>query len=175
MRERTAPAIVVLLAVLLVVGGAVALTAGSTGPGVPAVPGEGVGSRDVRLSTYAASHPAAVAVAEQLQHHYDAINVRDYTMWRDTVVPARVEALPEDDWLDAYATTYDGSINVDRIDSAADGAMLVRVRFVSTQAVEDAPPDLRAPRICWRSTLLMRGTPPLIDATGGGSSTREAC
>jgi hypothetical protein len=129
----------------------------------------------VQLSEYAATHPAAEEVATQLQNHYDAINGRDYEMWRTTVVPARAEALPEADWRDAYATTRDGMIRVDRIDPAPDDGLLVRVRFVSTQAVEDAPPDLRAPRICWRSTLPMRGAPPRIDVTGGGSSARGAC
>jgi hypothetical protein len=172
-----APAVALMLGVLLVVGGAAALATGRPGP--PEVPAEGVGSSDVQLSPDAANHPAAEAVREQLQRHYDAINQRDYAQWRETVVPARSEALGEDDWRDAYATTRDGSIRVERIDpdpdAPPDGGVLVRVRFISMQAVEDAPPDLPAERICWRSTLPMRGEPPLIDVTGGGSSAREAC
>ena len=82
----------------------------------------------------------------QLQRHYDAINERDYAQWRATVVPARAAALGEGDWQEAYASTQDGSIRVERIDPdpdvEPDGGLLVRVRFISTQAVEDAPPDL---------------------------------
>jgi hypothetical protein len=174
------PAVALLLGVLFVAGGATALaTRATAGPAPlaapPAVPAEGVGSGEVLLSADAVQHPAVDAVQAQLQRHYDAINARDYAGWAATVVPARAEALPEDDWQDAYATTRDGSIRVDRIDADADGGLLVRVRFVSTQAVQDAPPDLPAERICWRSTLPMRGTPPLIDRTGGGSSAREEC
>jgi hypothetical protein len=174
---RTATAAVaVLLGVLLVVGGAAALASRTGRPGAPPdVPAEGAGSSEVQLSPDAADHPAGEAVREQLQRHYDAINERNYAQWRRTVVPARSDALGEDDWRDAYATTRDGSILVERIDSDPDAGLLVRVRFISTQAVEHAPPDLRAERICWRSTLPMRGTPPLIDVTGGGSSAREAC
>jgi hypothetical protein len=166
----------IVLAVLVVAGGAVAL-ASRTGSGPPEVPAEGAGSSEVELSADAADHPAAEAVQEQLQRHYDAINERDYEQWRATVVPARAEALGEAEWQQAYATTRDGSVRVDRIDPDTDddGGLLVRVRFISTQAVENAPSDLPVGRICWRSTLPMRGTPPLIDVTGGGSSAREAC
>ena len=177
-RPATA-AVAIVLAVLLVVGGAAALASRNSRPGPPGVPAEGSGSSEVQLSPDAANHPAAEDVRAQLQRHYDAINERDYAQWRATVVPARAAALDEADWQDAYASTDDGSIRVERIDpdrgAERDGGLLVRVRFISTQRVEDAPPDLQAERICWRSTLPMRGTPPLIDVTGGGSSAREVC
>jgi hypothetical protein len=172
-RAATA-AVAIVLAVLLVVGGAAALASRDRG-GPPEVPAEGVGSSEVELSPDAAAHPAGDEVQAQLQRHYDAINDRDYEQWRATVVPARAEALGEPEWQKAYATTRDGSIRVERIDPDPEGGLLVRVRFISTQSVENAPQDLPAERICWRSTLPMRGTPPLIDRTGGGSSAREAC
>lgn len=173
---RSAAAVAIVLAVLVVVGGAAALaTRGRSGP--PAVPAEGVGSSEVELSPGAADDPAAEVVRDQLQRHYDAINGRNYAQWRATVVPARAATLGETEWQEAYATTQDGSIRVERIDPdyGPDGGLLVRVRFISTQSLENAPSDLPAERICWRSTLPMRGTPPLIDVTGGGSSAREAC
>ncbi len=184
MTRWATPAVALLLGVLLVAGGATALaTRASAGPAPlappPSVPAEGSGSSEVQLSPDAANHPAAEDVRAQLQRHYDAINERDYTQWRATVVPARAAALDEADWQDAYASTDDGSIRVERIDpdrgAERDGVLLVRVRFIRTQRGEDAPPDLPADRICWRSTLPMRGTPPLIDVTGGGSSARERC
>jgi hypothetical protein len=176
-RSATA-AVAIVLAVLVVVGDAAALASrGRSGP--PEVPAEGVGSSEVELSPDAAAHPAGEAVRAQLQRHYDAINGRDYAQWRATVVPARAAALGESEWQEAYSTTRDGSIRVERIgpdpDAGAGDGLLVRVRFISTQAVEKAPPDLPVERICWRSTLPMRGMPPLIEMTGGGSSAREAC
>jgi hypothetical protein len=167
-------AVTIVLAVLVVAGGAVALaTRDSADP--PDLPEDGAGSSEVELSPAASDDPDAEVVREQLQQHYDAINEREYDAWQATVVPARADSLGEDEWRKAYASTRDGSIRVERIDPGLDGGLLVRVRFISTQAVEDAPSDLPAGRICWRSTLLMRGTPPLIDVTGGGSSAREAC
>ncbi|HLU60430.1 MAG TPA: hypothetical protein VKZ81_33645 [Pseudonocardia sp.] len=174
MTRTVATAVGVVLAAIVVVGGAVAL-ASRDGLEPPEVPAEGVGPSEVELSPDAAADPDGEAVRAQLQRHYDAINGRDYELWRTTVVPERAEALGEEEWLEAYATTRDGSIRVDRIDRDPDGTLLVRVRFISSQAVEKAPPDLPATRICWRSTLPMRGTPPLIDLTGGGSSARERC
>jgi hypothetical protein len=172
-RSATA-AVAIVLAVLVVVGGAAAL-ASRGGSGPPPVPAEGVGSSEVELSPDAADSAAGEEVRAQLQRHYDAINGRNYAQWRATVVPARAAALGEVEWQEAYSTTQDGSIRVERIDPDPDGGLLVRVRFISTQSVENAPSDLQAERICWRSTLPMRGTPPLIDVTGGGSSAREAC
>jgi hypothetical protein len=179
-RRWTSPVVAIALGVLLVVGGGVAVASRSATGFAPyaapqPVPATGAGSGEVELSADAAAHPAADAVREQLQQHYDAINTRDYESWRGTVVQQRADGLPEPDWQRAYASTHDGTIRIDRIDTAPDSGLLVRVRFVSTQDVADAPPDLQVPRICWRSTLPMRGLPPLIDMTGGGSSAREAC
>jgi hypothetical protein len=176
--RSTTAVVAIALAVVVVVGGAAALaTRDRSGP--PQVPAEGVGSSEVELSPDAAEHPAGEVVRMQLQRHYDAINGRDYEQWRATVVPARAAALSEAEWQEAYSTTQDGSIRVERIDpdpdAGSDEGLLVRVRFISVQAVEKAPPDLQVGRICWRSTLPMRGTPPLIGTTGGGSSAREAC
>jgi hypothetical protein len=183
------PALAFLLAALLVVGGVAAWAARSAAGLAPyaaprPVPAQGAGPGEVELSADAGSHPAAEAVREQLQRHFDAINSKDYQAWTTTVVPERVERLDEAEWRAAYSSTTDGTIRIDRIDplpAAGEGegdpgdGVLVRVRFVSTQNLEDAPPDLQSPRICWRSTLPMRGMPPLIDVTGGGSSLREAC
>jgi hypothetical protein len=182
-RRWASPALAIALGAMLAVGGGVAAASRSATGVAPyasprPVPVAGAGAGEVELSAGAAVHPAADVVREQLQRHYDAINSRDYAGWRATVVAERSDGLPEPAWQEAYASTRDGSIRIDRIDPApgsSDAGLLVRVRFVSTQDVDDAPPDLRVPRICWRSTLPMRGLPPLIDRTGGGSSIRAAC
>lgn len=181
------PALACLLAALLVSGGVAAWASRSAAGSAPyaaprPVPAQGAGPGEVELSADAGAHPAADAVREQLQRHFDAINSKNYQAWKTTVVPERAERLDEAEWRDAYASTTDGTIRIDRIDPLSEAGegdtvdgVLVRVRFVSTQNAEDAPPDLQAPRICWRSTLPMRGMPPLIDLTEGGSSLREAC
>jgi hypothetical protein len=172
---RTRLAVAAGLTVLLLVGGVTAWASAGRPAAGWAIPAAGAGPGEVELSAGAAAHPRSKAVRVQLQRHFDAINVKDYELWQETVVPARSAALPEPAWQQAYRSTRDGAIRVGRIVTAPDGVLLVRVRFVSTQAVEDAPPDLAAPRICWRSTLPMVGTPPRIGLTGGGSSAAEAC
>lgn len=181
MRGRGAVA-VVSLAVVLVAGiGAAWVGAGRAVSAVPplraapAVPASGVGDTTVLLSADALTHPAHELVRAQLQRHYDAINAKDYDGWASTVVAGRSAALGPEAWLEAYDSTQDGTIRIDRIDDLPGARVLVRVRFVSIQDVADAPPDAPFRRICWRSSLPMSGEPPLIEQTGGGSSVLAPC
>lgn len=141
----------------------------------PPIPASGVGSSEVLLSADALAHPAHELVRAQLQRHYDAINAKDYAAWVATVVPERSAALDEAAWREAYDSSQDGTVRIDRIDDLEGARVLVRVRFVSIQDVEDAPPDVPARRICWHSSLPMSGVPPLIEQTGGGSSIAVPC
>lgn len=182
-----APRVVAAVFGLLLVAGLALAWAGSALPvtaaaprGAPSpVPGSGAGPALVEYSADTATHPHAAGVLAQLQRHFDAINARDYAAWRDTVVAARSDPLPEQEWRAAYASTVDGSIRIDRIDDVPGGGVLVRVRFISTQDTIDAPGNLPLGRLCWRSTLPMTipadGTLPRIDLTGSGSSTAQAC
>lgn len=182
MNPRTSTALSVVLVALLAAGGAAAWVSGgrsATGAAplgsAREVPDVGAGSGVVELSADTATHPAREAVRVQLQRHFDAMNNRDYEAWRGTVVPERSEGLGPAAFEQAYGSTRDGTIRIDRIDEGPDGSLLVRVRFVSTQDLADAPPDMRAERICWRSTLPMAGSPPRIAMTRGGSSVATAC
>ncbi|MBW0115357.1 hypothetical protein [Pseudonocardia abyssalis] len=182
MRIRGGTVAAALLGVLFVVGLLVAWSgAGQAVSAVPplraapAIPPSGVGSSEVLLSADALAHPAHELVRAQLQRHYDAINAKDYAEWVATVVPERSEALPEEAWREAYDSSQDGTIRIDRIDDLDGARVLVRVRFVSIQDVEDAPQDVPARRICWRSSLPMSGEPPLIEQTGAGSSIASPC
>lgn len=178
---RNATLIAVLLIALLAgaavawFGGGRALSAVPPLRAAPAVPAQGVGSAEVLLSADALTHPTANLVRAQLQRHFDAINAKDYDAWAGTVVAERSAALPPEQWLEAYDSTRDGTIRIDRIDDLEGARVLVRVRFVSMQDVSDAPVDVPARRICWRNSLPMSGEPPLIEQTGGGSSVAVAC
>ncbi len=170
------------LGVVLVAGMAVAWFGGGRAVSAvpplraaPPVPASGVGSDEVLLSADARSHPAAELVRAQLQRHYRAINGKDYDGWVATVVPERSAVLPEEAWLADYGSTRDGTIRIDRIDDIEGSRVLVRVRFVSVQDVEDAPPEVPARRICWRTSLPMSGVPPLIEMSASGSSVAVAC
>lgn len=139
------------------------------------LPAVGAGVATVLTSADVVTHPRGGAVREQLQRYFDAINGHDYAAWAQTVTPDRATALPQPDWTKSYRSTNDGTIRIDRIDDQPDGSMLVRVQFVSTQDVADAPKETPAARICWRATLPMAGFPPRITTIGAGSSTHAAC
>jgi len=146
----------------------------------PALPASGPGTATVTLSPDAHDHPEGEAVRSLLQRHFDAINTRNHPGWAATVVPQRVAALPEDAFRKAYATTLDGNVRVDRIEEGptlptGSHDLVVRFRFVSVQAPQDAPEQVRAERICWASSLPLVGQPRRIGMTGGGSSLPSAC
>ncbi|MCY7340350.1 MAG: hypothetical protein LH603_00390 [Pseudonocardia sp.] len=186
MTSRTLPVATVVLGASLLVGVTVAGTtagrpvAGSPPEGAPvAVAAAGPGPAVVDLSADSLVHRHGITVRDQLQKHYQAINRRDYAAWRETVVAERSEDQPEVAWREAYASTTDGTIRVDRIDDAPDGGLLLRVRFVSTQARSDAPAAFPAERLCWYTSLPMtppgKDAPPRLASTGGGSSRPEVC
>jgi hypothetical protein len=179
---RAGWAVVIGFVVLIVAGGVTArVVAGDPAArgapeGAPqAVPAAGAGATAVQLSADAAAHPMGAAVRAQLQRYFDAINAGDYAAWQETVAAGRADQQPAKAWKDAYRTTKDGTIRIDRIDDEPGEALLVRVRFTSTQAVSDAPAEIPAERICWRSTLPMDGAPPRIETTRSGSSVNEVC
>lgn len=169
--------IAALAAVVAGLAGTAAFAPASRQP--PRPPQTGAGSDTVTLSLDASRHPSGPGIQVQLQRHFDAINSRDYATWKSTVVEKRAALLPEPAWRKAYATTTDGTIRIDRIDppdaGAPEGALAVRLRFVSTQDVADAPANAKAPRVCWLSSLPMEGTPPRIGMTRGDTSVPTAC
>jgi len=177
---RYAPALCIALAALVVasvvsgwvLGGRI--FDGIAPGGAPvAVPDRGAGETVVELSDDAERHPAAGPVRDQLQRYFDAINSRDHALWTTAVVAERVAAQPREQWTAAVDTTVDGTIRVDRIDDLGPDRVLALVRFVSTQSLDDAPAELRVPRICWRGALPMTGSPPRL-ATGDAASMLSA-
>jgi hypothetical protein len=179
---RSGTVIAALLAVVLAGGLAVAWFASgravSAAPplrAAPPIPASGVGDTTVLMSADALTHPAHELVRDQLQRHFDAINDKDYAAWAATVVPERSGPLGPEAWLAEYDSSLDGTIRIDRIDDLQGARVLVRIRFVSTQDLSDAPEGLPERRICWRNSLPMSGVPPLIEVTGAGSSRAEGC
>jgi hypothetical protein len=98
-------------------------------------------------------HPQFPGIGPMLQDHFDSINAKDYGKWRTTVTKQRAVGYPEQAWKSNYKSTRDGSILVYRIDAAADRKLSVLVAFTSTQAIEDAPPELPKGCIRWHIVL----------------------
>lgn len=179
---RYAPALCIALVALLAATGVSAWVLGgrifdgiapSGSPTSPAA--QGAGSGTVELSTDAGRHPSADVVRSQLQRYFDAINSRDYSLWTTSVVADRVAQQPQAQWLAAIDSTTDGTIRVDRIDDLGPERVLALVRFVSVQGLDDAPADLKVPRICWRGALPMTGSPPRLETGNAGSMLSEPC
>ncbi|MDN5857583.1 MAG: hypothetical protein L0H84_03080 [Pseudonocardia sp.] len=130
----------------------------------------------VQLAQGAAFAPAAPAIQALLQRHFDAINARDFTAWAATVTPDRA-GLSAASWTQSFRSTHDSQVVISRIEPAGPDSATVSLSFTSTQDVQDAPPDLRAGRICWQSTW------PVVNLSAGGrigapprgTTTKSAC
>jgi hypothetical protein len=125
----------------------------------------------------AADHPAAGAVLALLDRHFTAINDRDYDTWATTVVSRRARQQPRDAWADDYRSTHDSDVRVTAIDDAGPDAVTVELTFVSRQDLADAPANLPAERICWRSRwpVVAISSGGRLDTPPKGSTTGQAC
>jgi len=121
----------------------------ATHPPAQLQPGPG----NVALTPDAAAHPHHDEVRAVLQAYFDAINTRDYDLWKTAVTRERQQSKPRSTWLADYGTTRDGSILVYRIDAVSATDLNVLVGFTSTQDPEDAPPELPQPCVQWRLVL----------------------
>lgn len=135
-----------------------------------------IGTRLIRVTSTAASHPFAASVAALLDRHFTAINQRDYASWSATVVAQRVSEQSQSAWLKSYRSTTDDSVVVTSISSGSTD-LTVGLSFMSIQDPSDAPADLQVTRICWESQW------PVVDISSGGrirtpakgSTTKWAC
>jgi hypothetical protein len=136
------------------------------------------GPAKVMLTPDAADHPQGEALRSMFQAYFDSINARDYLLWETTVTVKRRQQKTEKDWQTGNQSTKDGSITIYRIETAPDDSLRVLLGFTSTQNVEDAPPELRAPCIHWRpvwSVVLENGGWKLDAAATGNTLEKYAC
>jgi hypothetical protein len=181
MNGRAATTVGVLLVALVAVGGVAWTVSGTTRSGVaPAsapqtVPDSGAGSSEVTISAGAAEHPAAQLVMQQVQLYFNAVNGRDHATWARVVNPETADRQPRETWLEGIGSTTDGTIRIDRIDSATGGAVLALVRFISVQDPNDGPPGLHVGRICWQIAFPMAGSPPRMDVGNPDGILRAPC
>ncbi|WP_143447308.1 hypothetical protein [Kibdelosporangium aridum] len=147
-------------------------------PSTPVRPEDQPGDGQVKATQDAAEHPVANAIWPVLQAHFDSINKKDYDKWRTTVTRARAAGFERNAWQSDYKTTKDGSILMHRIDTAPDRKIRVLISFTSTQAIDDAPPELPEPCIRWHIVLPLtkEDNKWKIDVgTEGASPRHEKC
>jgi hypothetical protein len=157
------PAVVVITGAAVAAGmvGRTVYSRPAEAKGSPVVPSTSVagplpGSAEVRLSPDAFTHPDRTSVQTVLQKYFDAINARDFSVWRGVVSARRVSTTAESTWMADYETTRDGGMVVQRVESDVVGRRLrVLISFVSTQDVGKAPPALPEACVRWRVVYVM--------------------
>ncbi|MBE9374619.1 hypothetical protein IQ251_09180 [Saccharopolyspora sp. HNM0983] len=134
--------------------------------------------QEVTLSPAAQRHPDRDQVVRLLDAHFAAINAMDYAAWKPTVVPEKWAELPEDAWLQEYASTQDSFMRVHRIEPGVDDSLRVQLTFQSRQDPEHAPPQLPERCVQWSVVypLVTDGTHFRLDVTAlPGSALVSEC
>jgi hypothetical protein len=107
------------------------------------------GPATVEGTEEAVSHPLYQDFRSVLQTNFEAINAKDYDLWRQVVSDERVETMNRETWLRDFATSKDGTIVIYRIELGGETEAVVLLTFTSTQAPEDAPDMLPVDCIHW--------------------------
>lgn len=107
------------------------------------------GSTTVEGTQEAVSHPVYEDIRSVLQTNFDAINAKDYDLWRRVVTEERVATMNREKWLMDFGTSRDGTIVIYRIELRGEAEAVVLLKFTSTQAKENAPDMLPAECIHW--------------------------
>lgn len=107
------------------------------------------GPTTVEGTQEAVSHPLYEDIRSVLQTNFDAINAKDYDMWRQVVTAERLETMNREKWLMDFGTSQDGTIVIYRIELGGEDEAVVLLKFTSTQAKENAPDMLPAECIHW--------------------------
>lgn len=107
------------------------------------------GPTTVEGTQEAVGHPLYEDIRSVLQTNFDAINAKDYDLWRRVVTEERVETMNREKWHMDFGTSKDGTIVIYRIELGGEDEAVVLLKFTSTQAVEDAPDMLPAECIHW--------------------------
>ncbi|GAA2776932.1 hypothetical protein [Saccharopolyspora taberi] len=121
---------------------------------------EGGGQVLVDLSPDATAHPDQSTVRYLLERHFNAINFKQYDVWKETVVPARQQEKPKKLWEREYQSTDDRDIRVHRIEPGPDSSLRVMLTFTSTQDPASSP-DSRSRCLKWNVVY------PLVPDSGG--------
>lgn len=117
--------------------------------------------------------PAATTVVSLMQSYFTAINNLDYGSY----AAAMLRPSSASSFASGYRSVHDSQVVISSIEPTGADSATVVLSFVSTQDIDQAPPTLRVPRICWQQRL-----PVTQLAAGGkigtpvaGSTTMRQC
>jgi hypothetical protein len=108
------------------------------------------GPSTVTFAPDVALYPQHTQVLAVLQTYFNSINDKDYDAYVSIATQASAAEQTKKQFTDNYATTRDGSIFVYRIDAAPHNGLRVMLSFVSTQALANAPTNLKSTCIQWQ-------------------------
>lgn len=131
----------------------------------------------IEMTPDALAHPDAAKIQWTLQLHFNAINMRQYETWKNTVVVQLQQRMPEDEWHRAYSTTRDAAIKVQRIEPGPGNSLRLLLTFISTQNPNDAPGGLNASCVRWRSVypLVLESGAFRVDVPPSGGAIAQPC
>ena len=172
------------IAVLLgaVVGGllldrATARPSAASAGQVPKAQPQNSGLTEIEFSPDAQAHPDSSKIHWTLQLHFNAINLRQYDTWKNTVVQAKQRQLPEAKWKREYESTRDSAIKVHRIEPGPNDSLRLLLSFVSTQKPSDAPSGLKEPCLNWSVVypVVLDSGAFRVDVTPPGAAVARPC
>jgi hypothetical protein len=139
------------------------------------IPEVGAGGPTLEVSADAWADANGAAVTHVFDRYFAAINAKNYHDWVATVSPEFAATKSQDAWQKGYATTSVGTIRLARIDAASAGRWVAMVSFISTQDEADGPNGAKAPRVCWRVSYPLSGSPLRIETPDPGDILYASC
>jgi hypothetical protein len=128
-------------------------TTGTTATTPSATPTASAGTATVAVAPAAAASPAAVQVQALLGRYFAAINAHDYPAYSG-LLDARLRKLdPPSAFSSGYATTQDSAEELTAISAAGAGELAAAVTFTSHQSPANSPDDSSCDS--WRITLYL--------------------
>jgi hypothetical protein len=160
---------------------AAATTGAGAPPGVSSIPSaEQPGPTTVAYAQDFADYPQHGELLDVLQGYFNAINDKRYDEWVSVVTPSLAAEQTQQEFLNGYKSTHDGSIYIYRVDTAPDNGVRVLLSFTSVQARSDAPQNFAYACIRWQVVLPLawdqKAKQYEVDAGITGSSPqKQAC
>jgi hypothetical protein len=104
--------------------------------------------RSVFFLPFAQNDPLFTRVRDAIQSYFNATNTKNFSLWRQTMLPTVGAQETQQSWLSGLSSTQDTDMTVYRIEATQNGADVFG-SFTSKQDLSDAPDNLKATCINW--------------------------
>jgi hypothetical protein len=145
--------------------------AATSTPEATSDPGKG-DTKTVNFTPFARSDPKFGLVQYAIQNYFNAVNDRNYGLWKQTMTPDVGQQQTEQDWRKGYKSTVVSDMWIYRIEATDQGADVFG-SFTSTQDVADAPKELKAACVKWWMVWPMVKSGNVFRIDGPGIVTKK--